>query len=127
VQGAFAVANKLYGITFTPRPDLPVYHPEVKAYEVKERTAITGGVFTDYHPRPQADRRVARSMRARPFHGKWCARSPQRLQLLPPRRRTGAAELEEVNTLFTNGPRAGDRFSQVPYPTVARFPRDFVR
>ena len=46
VQGAFDVANKLYGITFTPRPDLPVYHPEVKAYEVKDANGdAPGGVL----------------------------------------------------------------------------------
>jgi peptidyl-dipeptidase Dcp len=52
-QGAFYVANKLYGITFTPRPDLPVYHPEVKAFEVKEADGTHLGVFySDYFPRP---------------------------------------------------------------------------
>ena len=33
-EGAFWVANRLYGITFTPLSDVPVYHPEVRAYEV---------------------------------------------------------------------------------------------
>jgi peptidyl-dipeptidase Dcp len=52
-QGAFYVANRLYGITFTPRPDLPVYHSEVKAFEVKEADGTHIGVFyTDYFPRP---------------------------------------------------------------------------
>lgn len=36
-QAAFDVAGKLWGITFTPRDDLPVYHPDVKAYEVRDR------------------------------------------------------------------------------------------
>ena len=53
VQGAFHVANRLYGLTFTPLPDLPVYHPEVKAYEVKDRDGSHLAVFyTDYFPRP---------------------------------------------------------------------------
>ena len=52
-DGAFYVANKLYGITFTPRPDLPVYHPEVKAFEVKDIDGSLLGIFyTDYFPRP---------------------------------------------------------------------------
>jgi peptidyl-dipeptidase Dcp len=52
-QGAFYVANRLYGITFTPRPDLPAYHPEVKAFEVKDADGSHLGVFyTDYFPRP---------------------------------------------------------------------------
>lgn len=52
-EGAFAVANRLYGITFTPRPDIPVYNPEVKVFEVKEKDgSLLGILFTDYFPRP---------------------------------------------------------------------------
>jgi peptidyl-dipeptidase Dcp len=52
-DGAFDVANRLYGITFTPRPDLPVYHPEVKAFEVKDADGSLLAIFyTDYFPRP---------------------------------------------------------------------------
>ncbi len=51
-DGAFAVANKLYGITFTERSDIPVYHPEVKVFEVKEADGTHLGIlYTDYHPR----------------------------------------------------------------------------
>jgi peptidyl-dipeptidase Dcp len=52
-EGAFHVARRLYGLTVTPRPDLPVYHPEVKAFEVKEADGTHVGIlYTDYHPRP---------------------------------------------------------------------------
>lgn len=52
-NGAFEVANRLYGITFTERKDLPVYHPEVKAFEVKEKDGRHLAIFyVDYHPRP---------------------------------------------------------------------------
>jgi peptidyl-dipeptidase Dcp len=52
-EGAFYVANRLYGITFTERPELPVYHPEVRAFEVKEADGSHLGIFyTDYFPRP---------------------------------------------------------------------------
>ncbi len=51
-QGLFDVANKLWGITFTKRTDIPVYHPEATAYEVKESDGKhIGIIFTDYHPR----------------------------------------------------------------------------
>jgi hypothetical protein len=33
-DGAFALAGRLYGITFVRRTDLPVYHPEVSTFEV---------------------------------------------------------------------------------------------
>ncbi len=35
-DGAFAVANRLFGLTFEPRADLPTWHPDQQAYEVKE-------------------------------------------------------------------------------------------
>lgn len=52
-DGAFAVAGKLWGLTFVERTDLPVYHPEVKAFEVRESDGRHVGIlYTDYHPRP---------------------------------------------------------------------------
>ncbi len=51
-DGAFAVANKLYGITFTERKDIPVYQADVKAFEVKEATGKHIGIlYVDYFPR----------------------------------------------------------------------------
>jgi peptidyl-dipeptidase Dcp len=52
-DGMFFVANKLYGISFTKLTNVPVYHPEVEAYEVKEANGSHLGVlFLDFHPRP---------------------------------------------------------------------------
>lgn len=52
LEGAFTLANKLYGITFTERKDIQVYHPEVKVYEFKEADGKHIGIFyTDYFPR----------------------------------------------------------------------------
>ncbi|NQU28610.1 MAG: M3 family metallopeptidase, partial [Candidatus Marinimicrobia bacterium] len=51
-QGAFLVANRLFGITFTEHTDLPIYHPEVKTFEVKEADGRHLGIlYTDYYPR----------------------------------------------------------------------------
>lgn len=51
-DGMFYVANKLYGISFTKLTNVPVYHPEVEAYEVKEANGSHLGVlFLDFHPR----------------------------------------------------------------------------
>ena len=36
LQGVFYAANQLFGLTFSERNDLPVYHPEVRVYEVME-------------------------------------------------------------------------------------------
>lgn len=52
-EGAFLVARKLYGLTFAERKDLPVYHPEVRAFEIRDRGgAHLGVLYVDYHPRP---------------------------------------------------------------------------
>ncbi len=52
IDGAFMVANKLYGITFTERKDIPTYHPDVKVFEVQEADGKHIGIlFTDYFPR----------------------------------------------------------------------------
>jgi peptidyl-dipeptidase Dcp len=53
LAGAFDVAHRLYGITFTERRDLPVYHPDVRTFEVKDEDGSHLGVFyADYFPRP---------------------------------------------------------------------------
>ncbi len=52
-DGAFQVASKLFGITFTEVKGVPVYHDEVKAFEVKDVSGRHLGLFyVDYHPRP---------------------------------------------------------------------------
>ncbi|MFC1566174.1 M3 family metallopeptidase, partial [Candidatus Neomarinimicrobiota bacterium] len=51
-NGAFWLANQLFGITFEERTDIPKYHNEVKTYEVKEADGSHIGIlYTDYHPR----------------------------------------------------------------------------
>ncbi|MCK9421697.1 MAG: M3 family metallopeptidase [Bacteroidales bacterium] len=51
-DGMFMVANKLYGISFTKRTDLPLYHPDVETYEVKEANGDHLGIlYLDYYPR----------------------------------------------------------------------------
>ncbi len=51
-QGAFTLANKLYGITFNEIADIPKPHEEAIAYEVKEENGDHLGVlYLDFHPR----------------------------------------------------------------------------
>lgn len=42
---AFECAGRLFGLQFVPREDLPVYHPDVKAYEVQDASGRAVGVF----------------------------------------------------------------------------------
>ncbi|KPQ14586.1 MAG: peptidyl-dipeptidase Dcp [Algoriphagus marincola HL-49] len=52
VEGVFQTAGKLYGIQFTPNRDIPVYHSDVTAYEVKDRDGKHLAVFyADFFPR----------------------------------------------------------------------------
>ena len=52
INGVFGLANKLYGITFKENKDIPVYHPDVKAYEVFDKDGSFLAVFyADFHPR----------------------------------------------------------------------------
>ncbi len=51
-EGAFSVANKLYGITFSRLNNMPLYHPECEVYEVKDGDGSSLGVlYMDFFPR----------------------------------------------------------------------------
>lgn len=67
-DGMFYVANRLYGLEFSERNDIPLYHPDVRTWEVKRDNKHVGILMIDYHPR--ASKRG----------GAWCsAMRPQRL------------------------------------------------
>jgi peptidyl-dipeptidase Dcp len=51
-DGMFLVANKLYGISFTKRTDLPIFQKDVETFEVKEADGTHLGIlYLDYYPR----------------------------------------------------------------------------
>ena len=52
IKGVFSLATRLYGITFKENKEIPVYHPDVKAYEVFDKDGSFLAVFyADFHPR----------------------------------------------------------------------------
>lgn len=52
IRGVFGLANKLYGITFKENKEIPVYHPDVKAFEVFDKDGSFLAVFyADFFPR----------------------------------------------------------------------------
>lgn len=133
LDGAFQVAHKLYGITFTERFDIPKYHPEVRTFEVKDADGSHLGVFlADYHPRP--GKRV----------GAWSSRYRGQRKLPDGRdirpvvvnvgnfsRPTGdqpaLLRLDEVETLFHElGHGLHSLLARIRYKTLAGTPRDFV-
>ncbi len=51
-EGAFMVANKLYGLTFRQNKDIPVYDKEAVAYDVIDKDKVIGILYLDYYTRP---------------------------------------------------------------------------
>ena len=53
LNGVFYAANRVYGLTFKQREDIPTYHPDMKAFEVIDKDGKTLALFyTDYFRRP---------------------------------------------------------------------------
>jgi peptidyl-dipeptidase Dcp len=51
-DGAFYVANKLFGLKFIPMTNIPTYHPDVRVFEVQEADGShLGIIYLDYFPR----------------------------------------------------------------------------
>lgn len=52
IDAVFSLATTLYGVTFTPRPDIPTYHPDVKVFEVEDESGQPLSLFyADFFPR----------------------------------------------------------------------------
>jgi peptidyl-dipeptidase Dcp len=52
-EGIFMLSEKLFGLTYEKRTEVPVYHPEVEAFEVLDRDGSHLGIlYIDPHPRP---------------------------------------------------------------------------
>ena len=53
INGVFYAANRAYGLTFKERKDIPLYHPDMKAFEVIDKDGKSKALFyTDYFRRP---------------------------------------------------------------------------
>ncbi len=50
-KGLFYVCERLYGLTFKENKDIPVYHPDVKAFEVIDNNEVIAVVYMDFFPR----------------------------------------------------------------------------
>lgn len=51
IAGAFAVAEKLFGVRIVEKKGVPAWHPDVKTYEVFDGEKLLGAFYTDWHPR----------------------------------------------------------------------------
>lgn len=134
LDGAFMVANKLWGITFTEIKNIPVYHPEVKVFEVKEADGKhIGLLFTDYFPR--ATKRGGAWMNALRKYSNMDGNEETPLITnvgnfsRPVGDKPALLSYDEVETLFHEmGHALHGLLSKVTYPTISgtSVPRDFV-
>ena len=57
IDGVFGLATKLYGVTFEKNSEIPVYHPDVTAFDVKDKDgSYLGVIYTDFFPVPASVR-----------------------------------------------------------------------
>jgi peptidyl-dipeptidase Dcp len=131
-NGVFFTMNKLYGITFRERDDLPVYHPDVRVFDVFDRDGSQIGLFyADYFKRDTKQ------------GGAWMSSFVDQSKLLheqpvivnnlnivrPADGEPALITFDNVTTMFHEmGHALHGMFSDVTYPTVAgtNTPRDFV-
>jgi len=131
MEGMFYVANRLYGLTFTKRNDIPKYHSDVNTFEVTRAGKHVGILMIDNYPRP--------SKRG----GAWCGtfRSQKRdmkgkmiypivtmvtNSTLPSADKPSLLTALEAETLFHEfGHALNNLLSNITYPGSS-IPRDFV-
>ncbi|MBL7971044.1 MAG: M3 family metallopeptidase, partial [Prolixibacteraceae bacterium] len=133
VDGMIYVANKLYGVKFIKRSDIPVYNEEAMVYEVQEADGRHIGLFyMDFHPRAGKN------------NGAWCTsyrrqayKDGQKITPIvaivcnftrPAGDVPALLSFDEVTTLFHEAGHAfHSLFTDGPYLRTSRdVPRDFV-
>jgi len=132
IQGAFAVAHKLYGVNFAERKDIQIYHPDVKVFEVTEASGKHLGIlYTDYFPRESK------------ANGAWCGSFRDESNLggkfvtplvynvgnfsKPTSDKPALLSVDEVETLFHEfGHGLHALFQHITYPGAGVVPTDFV-
>ena len=131
-NGVFFAANRLYGLTFEERPELPVYHPDVRVWEVFDVGGEALGLFIgDFYARPS--KRGGAWMNAYVSQSHLMETSPVVGNHLnvpkPPEGEPTLLTFDEVTTMFHEfGHALHGFFSDVRYPYFAgtSVPRDFV-
>ncbi len=133
IQASFDCATKLFGLTFRPAPQAPVYHPDVQAFEVCDAAGVHVALFyADYFARPGK------------HSGAWMSafRSQQKLGrsirpiitnvmnfTKPAAGQPALLSFDDARTLFHEfGHALHGMLSDVTYPSLAgtSVPRDFV-
>ncbi|SFM76395.1 M3 family metallopeptidase [Rugamonas rubra] len=131
-NGLFFAANKVYGLSFKERKDLPVYNPDVRVFDVIDADGKPMAIFVaDFYAR--GNKRGGAWMNAYVSQSKLMGTRPVVANHLNiPKPADGEATLltyDELRTLFHEfGHALHGMFSDVTYPRFAgtRVPRDFV-
>lgn len=131
-EGAFYVANKLYGITFTELKDMPLPDPDAQVFECKEQDGTSLGVlYMDFFTRPEKS------------GGAWCGgyrdqtyKDGKRVAPVvttvfnfskPVEGQPALLNADEARTVFHEfGHALNALFADVHYYGVSGVPRDFV-
>lgn len=131
-KGVFYAAQKFYGITFKKRPDLPVYHPDVVAYEVFDKDGKSLAIYyLDFYTRDSKN------------GGAWMSNFVEQSFLLdqkpvivncfnyqkPAEGKPSLISFDDVETMFHEfGHSIHGMFAHQKYPTLSgtNVPRDFV-
>ena len=131
-EGAFYVANKLYGITFTPLQNMPLPDPDAQVFECKDKDGTTLGVlYMDFFTRPEKS------------GGAWCGgyrdqtyKEGKRVAPIvttvfnfskPADGQPALLSADEAETVFHEfGHALNGLFADVHYNGVSGVPRDFV-
>jgi peptidyl-dipeptidase Dcp len=131
-DGVFYAATQLYGLTFKERRDLPVYHPDVRVFEVFDNGRTSLGLFlADFYARPskQGGAWAAGYVTQSKL---WGTQAVVGNHLNIPKPSEGEPTLltnDEVETMFHEfGHALHQLFSAVNYPMFSgtSVPRDFV-
>ena len=131
-NGVFYAATQLYGVTFEERPTLPVYHPDVRVFEVRDSDGGALGLFLgDFYARPS--KRGGAWMNAYVSQSSLLDTQPVVANHLnipkPPSGEPTLLTFDEVTTMFHEfGHALHGLFSDVRFPYFAgtSVPRDFV-
>jgi len=131
-DGVFFAANKLYGVTFKERKDLPVYNPDVRVFEVFDADGKSLAIFYgDYFQR--ANKQGGAWMDSFVDQSALIGTHPVIVNVLnidkPAAGQPALLTFDNVNTLFHEfGHALHGIFSNSRYPTVSgtNVPRDFV-
>ncbi|HEY0924409.1 M3 family metallopeptidase [Rheinheimera pacifica] len=131
-DGVFFTMNRLYGVTFKPRPDLPTYHPDVDAYELFDADGTSLAIFyADYFARE--GKRGGAWMSSFVGQSHLTGQKPVVVNVMNiPKAPDGQPTLvsyDHVTTIFHElGHGLHGMFSDVKYPTLAgtSVSRDFV-